>query len=537
MGVAARRAATECPRPFAPARETRYRAVVVNHSTWPAGIAALLLMAAAARGLDLDGRLGRWSVQGYAEGYAVIPSNDDTQRQRPAGIFDLNFTGRVRPNVRAYLEARTIFGGTPEHADGFGVVNLSDVFQNISPSLEFEEGYVDVLLPRLDLRIGKQKFAWGRLDTFQPTDVINPRRYTDPFLTDEDDAKIGVPALRASYFPPDILESLVRESNLTLIWVPVQVPERFPTQHERWFPPAASVPPTLEVPAGLLGAGLPAVTIDTTLHTENARPPQLDGGAAGVRLAATSSGVDWSLVYYDGPETAPSFDFTTAVFSPSAVAGQARTLTDLQPLHADATLRPRFARIHLIGGDAAFQFAGFTARAEAAYGMHRLLPRTTADLLSPDNIARAVRPQLATVVGQLLEGQTVAINLGDLFVARDTVEWGAGVDYPYRGWAPVLQVNQTVVLHNATKLLINDIDTHFLFALRKSFFAERLPTELVAVQGIERSSTSGIVRVTYVVTDNIRVRVGYLLLAGSRRTVIGQYHDRDEAFMQVWYAL
>src|SRR5262249_37298928 len=30
-----------------------------------------------------------------------------------------------------------LVGGTPEHAHGFGVVNPSDTFQNISPSLEF----------------------------------------------------------------------------------------------------------------------------------------------------------------------------------------------------------------------------------------------------------------------------------------------------------------------------------------------------------------------------------------------------------------
>jgi hypothetical protein len=34
----------------------------------------------------------------------------------------------------------------------------------------------------------------------------------------------------------------------------------------------------------------------------------------------------------------------------------------------------------------------------------------------------------------------------------------------------------------------------------------------------------------------IQVRVGYLLLAGSGHTVIGEYHDLDEVFMSVWYA-
>jgi len=297
----------------------------------------------------------------------------------------------------------------------------------------------------------------------------------------------------------------------------------------------------LEIPQGLLGAGLPAATVHSTLRTDNAPPPQrLDAGAVGVRATAVSHGVDWSLSYYDGPETLPAFDFRTVVFSPSAQRlvseGRTPTVADLESLEADATLRPRFGRIRMAGGDLAFPIAGFTARFEAAYGNNRLLPRTTADLLSPANIARAVTPQLGSTIDQLLKGQAVPINLGDLFVARDTVEWGAGVDYPYHGWTPVVQINQMLILHNSTTLLINDVDTRMLIALRKSFLADRLATEVVGFQGFERSYTAGIARVTYSITDNLRIRVGYLLLAGTRRSVVGQYQDLDEAFVQVRYS-
>jgi hypothetical protein len=98
-------------------------------------------------------------------------------------------------------------------------------------------------------------------------------------------------------------------------------------------------------------------------------------------------------------------------------------------------------------------------------------------------------------------------------------------------------VNQTIILDPPSQeLLISDVDTQLLFILRKSFLAERLDTEIAASQGLERGYTWGLARFTYELTDNWRVRLGYLLIAGSRRTVIGQYHDNDEGFVQVRYS-
>jgi hypothetical protein len=102
--------------------------------------------------------------------------------QNPSGLIDVRLAAEPHRTVRLFLETRTLFGGTPKDADGFGVFNLSDTFQNNSPSLAFEEAHVDVALRHAELRAGLQKFTWGRLDLIQPGDVINPRRFYDPFL-------------------------------------------------------------------------------------------------------------------------------------------------------------------------------------------------------------------------------------------------------------------------------------------------------------------------------------------------------------------
>lgn len=501
------------------------------------GVLALLLAAGVACAADTP--VGRWTPGGYVEVYVVGKTESASPNQRPSGLIDLNLAGELGRSVRLYADALTTFGGTPVDPSGGGVIDPRFAFQNLSPAVEFQEAYADLLLRHLDVRVGLQKFAWGRLDTFNPTDVLNPRRFTDPFIRRESDLKVGIPAVRASYYF-DSLSSLETPS-LTAIWVPVPFSFRFPLQEERWFPPAANVPPELVLPPGFLAPGLPGTTIETTLDTRNAPAAwRFENGAAALRFAASSGGADWSLVYYDGPETAPAFDFATSVSSPSAqekiAHGQTPTIEDLTQLEATAVLTPQFARIHLVGGDLAFPFQGFTARAEFAYGFDRLVPRSTADLLSLDNIGETVRAQLPRIVAGLLAGDVVPVDLGPLFVRRDVIEWGAGVDSAYEGWVPVLQINQSAVVDNDLTLLVPNVDTRLLAALRRSFFDDRLATELVGVQGFERSYTTLQLRGTYSFNDHFWVRAGYLFIAGTSNSVIGEYGSNDEFFVQARYS-
>ena len=503
------------------------------------GLAVLLGAVLATSAAAEENALGRWRPGGYVETYVVGRTESRSPKQRPTGIVDLNLTGDLGRSLRLYADMTSSFGGTPVGAGGGGVVDPRLAFQNLTPAVEFQEAWADVFLPRVDLRLGLQKFAWGKLDTFNPTDVLNPRRYTDPFVLRESDLKIGVPALRASYFPESF--SWIESPSATAIWIPMPISFRFPLQRERWYPPAANVPEDIDIPPGSLGAGLPGTTVNTTLETRNQRAPwRFENGAGALRFAATTLGADWSLVYYDGPETAPAFDFDISVLSPGAQAklamGQSPTLEDLTQLDGAAVLQPRLARIHLVGGDLAVAFGGLTARAEFAYGAGRLVPRSTAELLGIDSLVAAVGPQVPQLIAGLLRGESVPVDLGPLFVRRDVFEWGVGADYPWRGWVPVLQVNQSVVLDNDITLLVPDVDTRLLAALRRSFVDDRLAAELVGVQGLERSYTTVQLRATYSFTDEFWVRVGYLAIAGTRNSVIGQYRDNDQVFVQARYS-
>jgi hypothetical protein len=522
--------------PMPPARRRSSPTVV-------AVLAALAVQSAAGSAasldLDLDTPIGRWRAGGHVEGYAIVRTDPDSPGQDPAGTLRLELRGDLHRSVRFFLDTRLAGGGLPKDAVGFGIENLADTFQNKDPVLEFEEGYVDVFLGPVDVRLGKQKFAWGKLDTFQPTDVLGPRRYQDPFIVTGADAKIGIPSVQASYYAPPLGPGPLEDMRFTLVWVPIPFPIRFPLTRERWFPPTTSVQDLVVFEDVPLGSQTIDIVARNALATRNRTPPQtLDEGAVGLRVSGLYEQTDWSLYFYDGTETAPAFDFETSVACRPAPAPQAGC--DLpspgEPLRirSESTLVPRFDRMRLVGADVAAGLDRFTVRAEAAFGMDRLLPRSVESLLS--DLEDATTSLGDEDIARFFSGQSVPIDLGDLSVARDTVEWGVGIDYLYRGWTPLVQINQIAVLDNDTDLLLSDVDTQLLIVLRKSFLAERLATEVAVVQGFARGYTTGTTRFTYELTDNLRLRLGYLLIAGSRRTLIGQFHDNDQAFFQVRYS-
>lgn len=82
-------------------------------------------------------------------------------------------------------------------------VQASSVFEppvssDALPALD--EAYVDVYLPSVDLRLGRQVVAWGTADGFNPTDVVNPRRASLDSLLDREMRRLPVPAVRAAVF-------------------------------------------------------------------------------------------------------------------------------------------------------------------------------------------------------------------------------------------------------------------------------------------------------------------------------------------------
>jgi len=120
-----------------------------------------------------------------------------------------------------------------------------------------------------ELTLGKQIFAWGTADAYNPTDLLNPYDYLDVL----DNEKIGVwsAAARAAAGP----------TSLTFAVVPFFTPSRAPLFRSRWTP----VPP----------ASFQTVVDDPVLPDQDASATQY-----AARLKSTFAGFDASVSYYDG---------------------------------------------------------------------------------------------------------------------------------------------------------------------------------------------------------------------------------------------
>ena len=303
-------------------------------------------------------------------------------------------------------------------------MDFDDVLQDLSPSAQLEEAYFDIVLSSVDLRIGVQKFAWGKLDGMQPNDVLNPERFDDPVLEDEDDRKVGVPAVAATLFLPDLPGAgrFVPEGlRLTTVWAPIAMPFSFPDIDERWYPPLA------RIPRQSLQDGL---EVDNLTTFRNAPLPErdLNNGAGAGRLAGFFHGLDFALYFYDGNDSSAGFGVDAtgfATFEP--LKPGCSTFPSAGPecfdVRSEIEIFPRFQRVRLYGADAAYNLFGVTLRAEGAYVKDRLYPKS---------IREVVTNQEVDTVGFVLnpgEEQSVDVSVDPVMARRDGIEWGFGGDY------------------------------------------------------------------------------------------------------------
>lgn len=84
---------------------------------------------------------------------------------------------------------------------------------------ELKEGYFDLYLDSMDIRLGKQIVNWGSGYKINPTNKVNPLDLT---TTDPTDAQLGVLALKTDYYPGN---KLILSGVIVGNFVPSPIPE------------------------------------------------------------------------------------------------------------------------------------------------------------------------------------------------------------------------------------------------------------------------------------------------------------------------
>lgn len=202
-----------------------------------------------------------------------------------------------------------------------------------------DEAYLNLYLGSFDIRVGKQIYAWGRADGFNPTDNLTSWDYSD--ILDTEDEKLGLISARVDYYFGDwILEGVL---------APTFNPTILPGVDSRWFPELPAEIPNPQYPS----IGPPTMQASYTLAPSSLPQKSLKNTQYAVKLSGIYKGWDFSVSWFDGFDDLPALP--------------TETMVDSGFTSADIILQPRYYRRRAIGADAATTVGSIGLRGEAAY--------------------------------------------------------------------------------------------------------------------------------------------------------------------------
>jgi hypothetical protein len=177
-----------------------------------------------------------------------------------------------------------------------GSEDLTDRDKVVTMNIDLREAYVDIygfFVENLNLRIGRQRIAWGTGDKLNPTDNLNPYDLENIW---DFGRHLGSDGIKALYY----LDSF----SLTLVYIPLFTPAVLP--RGSW---AEVLSPPVELPGGLtLGSMSDSITLPQTSIWESS--------TLGAKVSFLLFDYDFSLSYIYGRDCLPIADTVTITNAP-----------------------------------------------------------------------------------------------------------------------------------------------------------------------------------------------------------------------------
>ncbi|GBD92501.1 hypothetical protein BMS3Abin05_00073 [bacterium BMS3Abin05] len=230
---------------------------------------------------------------------------------------------------------------------------LEDLSRDYPTELSIWEAYVDVygfLSKNFDLRIGKQRLAWGTADKLNPTDNLNPDDFSDLVNFAE---KIPTWAITGNYYLGDF--------TLTGVWLPSLTPVLLPRHGADLFlgSQASEFQDTLALPA-----------------------PRLNRSMFAFKIGGNLGKWDYSLSYFNGFDDIP---ILTGV--------KIKSLTN-------AKLYLNFPKIQVVGADFATELSGVGLWGEGALFLpKKVITRKVMGQFTSSSVALEDKPYFKFTLG------------------------------------------------------------------------------------------------------------------------------------------
>jgi len=345
---------------------------------------------------------------------------------------------------------------------------------------EMYEAYADVyglLLDNLDMRIGKQRIAWGTADKLNVVDNLNPDDFEDIL---DFGRKIPTMSLRLDYYPGDY--------TVTGVFIPV-------------FTPARMLSSSWQVPVPF---PLPPELTLRTLSDEIILPrnrPQ-DAATIGLRIKKTLLDYDCSLSYMFGRDdwALP----TEAEIIPIDTLGT-----------TDVHLTLEYQKQQIIGMDLAGTVGDVGIWAEGALFLpdDKIFTTVISPVGNQQQLALDDEPYFKYVVG------------GD-YTFKNGIYVNAQYMHGFFTDRGVDGLEDYFLIAVEKKYFHEEIKVRVAAAI-----------EITDFDDIEnRSALFGGPELIYYPTDNAEIILGGLLLDGNSSTQFGQFSNNDEVYFKVKYS-
>lgn len=232
--------------------------------------------------------------------------------------------GRLRGDLRDRLEP-----GEPLGANRSAFTDR--LFLGDHGELEIREAYLDTVIGRTFLRLGKQQIVWGQADGLKVLDVLNPQSFREFVLPDFEDSRIPLWSVNA--------EIPVGDLTLQLVWIPDTTYDDIPETGSLF-----------EFTSPLV---VPAIPENTPVTFNPVDKPNdiINDSDVGAKFSAFYGGWDLSLNY--------AYHYVDRPVVRRTIAGGSIAVTQT------------YERSHLIGGTFSNVFGSFTLRGEFGYSTNR----------------------------------------------------------------------------------------------------------------------------------------------------------------------
>ncbi len=469
------------------------------------------------------------SLHGFLEGSGIYALKGKTPDEDPSSTFGLECKSTLGSWWALKIALEGVYDGKVFAAHNDRLFNEFDkIYQDKNPYINVDEAYIDIYTQNVDLRLGIQKFAWGRLDEINPTDNMNTEDLTEATMKEENDRKIGVPAIKANIYT-DL-------ADVEIGWIPRYVPYRLSTPEERWFPPVLKVPGTIKTTTWIGDIPVTPVYRDIDLPAFTFANSEI-----GVRIYRYIGGWDLSLSYFSGYDPMP----VTA--SPTELIVE---LEDLLPLKtnvmAQVYVEPKIHRFQVFGFDFSTTYGPVTIRGEWAYFDGKYYIRKTEDVLKEELTKEKQDAIITKFLQEFISSggtktrQTFYID-PKIELQKDSMKYGIGIDYIHEDTTVSLQCIQECIIDydKAKSVHFNKegLDTTFTLAIKQFFLQNTMEVDLAGVYNIEFKDVLVRPSLKYSFTDNIQGVLGVILLDGKYDdALLGQFKDNDEIFARIKYS-